>query len=117
MSRGLTAADLGDPTPVETLVYYDGPILYTARDGRGTLRLWYAADRDETGETLFATPIDDAGLDRLEANLDDIRTAILRPGMWSVKLARDGTIAAREIDPADVPDGLVARTGIKVRPK
>ncbi len=81
---------LGDGVPVDELLYYDGPLIYTTLRWSDLL-LWYCWNLDDTRDYHLVVPTDAATIAALKAGSLDTRTAILAPGRgWLVGFSRTG---------------------------
>ncbi len=84
---------------LETLIYYDGPRLYTAKDLDGSLFLILCCDID----TLLISPTTDEVIRALKAKQITILDAIRQPQVWLVKQDFGVTQSVRVLGWEDVP--------------
>ena len=84
---------------IETLIYYDGPRLYTAQDLDGSLVLVLSCDID----TLLVSPTTDEVIRALKAKQITILDAIRQPKVWLVKQDFGVTQSVRVLGWGDVP--------------
>jgi hypothetical protein len=72
--------------PEKTLLEYEGPRMFTARDSVGQLRLLYQCDEDAATWRFIVVPFNETLLARLEEGSLRIVEALKRKPMWLADL-------------------------------
>ena len=111
------------PADEDVYEYFDGPRLFSCRDGSGGLFLAVNVDADEDGREVFVyAPITAGGLAAVLAGKVDLRTAFCEPPGGQVVLARWGQDAGGKhaestewISSADQPEAWRHDPGVALR--
>lgn len=91
---------VGTLEPVEVLVDFDGPRVFTSLAPDGAMLLAYVCD--ETGSRLLVVPTDRETVDDLKSGRLALLTALTLPWVWLVD--RDGSlVSARRTTLGEVP--------------
>jgi hypothetical protein len=104
---------LGSLTPIDDLIYFDGPLAFTVRDGDSYLRLVWWIDQLDHGTRYLATRITGQRLADLKGNRLTCRAAILaNPLVWIIDDMADRSLSAVEIPREDVPEDCLPVVGV-----
>ena len=68
--------------PIKTLIYYDGPLLYTCSSSIGNNYLVFWCEVDKTDIRYLVTPCSDDKLEKILSNKMDLRTANTDKDCW-----------------------------------
>lgn len=96
----------GSFQPVDTLYWFDGPLIFTVELSDGRLCLAYLADGPDELEFLryLVAVTDQDSIDALKAKELPVRDVLECDTVWVVDVAFDGTVFnASEVDVDDLP--------------
>jgi hypothetical protein len=87
---------------VECFIYYDGPLLFTFREGND-LRLAYWYDIIEKQDTYLVVPITQENVEALKNNTLSLYGAINQPTCWQYAILEDGTLSISSFNLKSIP--------------
>ena len=90
---------------LETYIYYDGPLLYSAKDAEGNLVLVYWYDRpEEHMDTWLVIPVTEQLLQDLVANKISLLAIITQPVVYALDIQYpEGPLRAMALDGGTLP--------------
>jgi len=92
MARQGSEWDIGTLDPVEVLLEYDAPLVFTFRDVSGSLGLAYLSEPEPGGSTLYLlVPISDSLLSEIVQGLLPIRRAF-NDRVWVASVDESGQV-------------------------
>lgn len=119
--KGVEISPAGiDLTPVETLVYYDGPRIFACRDRSrtdGNELLAYCIDEDRAARVIryLVVPTNDWLLAGLRYGSLTLREALSQPGLMVLDQAFGGEILKAWLaNIQDIPDEVLPRPEVKL---
>ncbi len=99
-SKSLHQPILGSFEPIEDLLYYDCPYVFTFRDADDRLAIAYLSEMDNGHSRYLAVPISDAKLNALKSGTVPLRSAFAGQ-IWDIQLDASATITSVVRKPSD----------------
>lgn len=112
-------ADLNSLDPEETLIYFDGPRLFTVMLANGMKLIAYQYAENDRSDSFILAPASDALIKSLEKNLTSLREALTFTGWaWTVERLSDGSLdALKSVDLARFPQDYLPKPYLKLSPE
>lgn len=104
---------LGDLSLVDTLLYYDMPLMFTCVNSQEDQFIGLALDfQQDFGEWLFL-PLSAEKLDQLYSHAQDLRSAICASeGVWKARRFANGVWVAHAIEVSSLHDNILPDEGL-----
>lgn len=111
---------LGQVEIVEVFTYYDGPLIFSARNEQNQWFLVIAADQDDTALTYLYAPLTEIHLRRVTSGRLPLRSAFLAPlrgTVFSVTVpttTADAELVVRELTVPEIPAEWLPSVGVRI---
>ena len=103
-----------DLTPIETLIYYDGPLTFTIKDGY----LVHRCDRGDNTDTYLVAKITSEELEALQANKLPLYDVLYRkPLRLATETRYTGEIRVKDVLPEELPTDYFPMKDLCLYPK
>ena len=106
------AHDWIDFEPIDTLYYFDFPMIFTCKDVAGNLYLAYNCDCDSNGLRFLVVPCDDSLVVSLVNGKINLRDALCKNRAWIFDLNKKWeSVSAWSVDVYELPNDALPRPG------